>query len=157
MTDSKYSKGKIYAIRSKLTDTLYIGSTCQTLNKRFGEHNGRFKNYKVGNDNLTSFIILANGDAFIELIEDFPCSSKKELECREGEFILKHKDKVVNKLVAGRTDAEYYSDNRTKIVAYKSVQNTCDCGGKYRNDCKARHMRTILHQTYIASISVTKP
>jgi hypothetical protein len=152
MSDSKYSKGKIYAIRSKLTDNFYIGSTCKTLEKRFGKHKSVFTNYKVGDTNYTSFIILANGDAYIELIEDFPSGSRKELERREGELILKHKDNVVNKNVAGRTKketkAEYYKKNKAKL----STKHACECGGKYIHDGKARHLRTKKHQTYIASL-----
>ncbi len=161
MTDSKYSKGKIYAIRSKLIDKFYVGSTCKTLEKRFGEHKSYFTSCKVGNNKLTSFLILAYGDAFIELIEDFPCSSNKELSRREGELILKHKDNVVNKNVAGRTVVEYNREyrlkNKAKILTQSNIQNVCECGGSYTNAHKARHMKSKMHQTYIATIDTTKP
>jgi hypothetical protein len=109
---------------------------------------------------MTSFIILAYSDAYIELIEDFPCGSKKELSRREGELILKHKDNVVNKMVAGRTVVEYNREYRLKNKAKITATNVCECGGKYIHDGKARHLRTKMHQTYIASlttIDTTKP
>ncbi len=182
MADIKYLKGKIYSIRSKLTDKYYIGSTCSSLNKRFGEHNSGFTNYKVGKTYLTSFIIFAYSDAYIELIEDFPCGSRKELERREGELILHHKDKVVNKQVAGGktipsslerpkreilTDEErknkkteqrrqYRMNNQDKIREYRNTVNYCECGYRYTNHHKKEHMMGELHQTYLASISVNK-
>jgi hypothetical protein len=161
---SKYGSGKIYAIRSKLTDKVYIGSTCQTIEQRFNDHKSKFARYKVGNTNMTSFIIIAYVDAYIELIEDFPCSSKKELERREGEFIKKYNSLVVNKMVAGRTRkesyTEYYIKNKAKISANKSVHCTCECGGNFSNSVKARHMKSKMHQKYIesiATIDTTKP
>jgi hypothetical protein len=166
MADIKYGSGKIYAIRSKLTDKFYIGSTCKTLETRFNNHNQKFKNYEVGNANMTSFIIIAYSDAYIELIEDFPCGSRKELERREGELIKKYDSLVVNERIAGRTrkeiNAAYYIKNEAKKADYRlknkaklSAKSTCECGGRYRNDCKARHMKTKIHQTYIASIATT--
>jgi hypothetical protein len=156
---SRYGSGKIYAIRSKLTSKFYIGSTYKTLEQRFSGHKSNFTAYKSGlrKSFFTSYEIIEHNDAYIELIEDFPCSSKKELSRREGELILKHKDNVVNERIAGRTRkesyAECYKKNKAKRSTHSSIQNVCECGGSYANANKARHMKTKIHQTYIASLT----
>jgi glucosamine 6-phosphate synthetase-like amidotransferase/phosphosugar isomerase protein len=49
-------------------------------------------------------------DAYIELIENYPCADKNELNRREGEFIRTMD--CVNKCIAGRTQVEYHADHR---------------------------------------------
>ena len=62
-----YSLGKVYCVRSYQTDKIYIGSTCQKyLSTRFQEH-------KRITNKTTSKIIVDYGDAYIELLENFPC------------------------------------------------------------------------------------
>ena len=36
-----YSKGKIYKITNDLNDDVYIGSTCDTLSRRFSNHKSK--------------------------------------------------------------------------------------------------------------------
>lgn len=111
-----YQLGKIYAIRSPSTDKFYIGSTTQKLSKRFGGHKTELKNRK--NKLCNSRTILEKGDAYIELIEAYPCNNKEELKRREGELQRLHKELCVNKQIAGRTKQEYYGDNIEKIKEY---------------------------------------
>lgn len=89
---NKYQRGQIYAIRSHQTDLIYIGSTTQPLHKRFYAH-------KHISNSCSSKAILQYADAYIELIEDFPCNSKKELEKREGGLI--RETKCVNRSYNG--------------------------------------------------------
>ena len=110
---ANYQNGKIYTIRSPNTEKFYIGATIQPLYKRFGEH----KKLKFNKSNSKE--ILAFGDAFIELLEVFPCNSKIELSKREGELIRLHRDKCVNKYIAGRTQKEWVKDNQEHVKAYK--------------------------------------
>jgi hypothetical protein len=91
-----YKNGKIYAIRSHQTEQIYIGSTTQTLTKRLSKHKTQ---------NCSSKLILQYADAYIELIENFPCNSKEELNKKEGEHI--RTNNCVNKNMAGRTIEEY--------------------------------------------------
>ena len=54
-------------------------------------------------------------DAFrIEYIENYPCSSKSELNRREGMFI-RELEPSLNSHIAGRTVKEYRSDNHERI------------------------------------------
>lgn len=114
-----YAKGKIYSIRSHLTDKFYIGSTASPLSKRFYEHKNDNKQFIAGKrkGGCSSFEILNFGDAYIELLEDYPCENKNQLRKREGEFI--RANECVNKKIAGRTDAEYRQDNQDKIKEYR--------------------------------------
>ena len=109
-----YANGKIYTIRSYQTDDIYIGSTTQTLTKRLSSHKMKFKNWENGKNRRTSsFEIIKYDDAYIELLELFPCSSKLELHRREGQLIREMD--CVNKRVEGRTKKEYCEENKDKI------------------------------------------
>lgn len=57
-----YELSKIYSIRSHQTDQIYVGSTTQKLSERMAEHR-----YKKGH------ILMNYSDAYIELIEAYPC------------------------------------------------------------------------------------
>lgn len=105
-----YKNGKIYCIRSYQTEQIYIGSTTQTLAQRLVKHKGK-------NDGCSSKIILQYSDAYIELIELFPCNSKEELNKKEGEHI--RANNCVNKNISGRTLQEWYNDNKEKIAEQK--------------------------------------
>jgi len=104
-----YSQGKIYKITSPNCDDIYIGSTIRSLNVRFLEHKNDCKT-----KNINSKVIIDKGDATIQLIELFPCTSKTELERREGD-IQKSTLNCCNYRVAGRTQKEYYEDNVDKF------------------------------------------
>tara|TARA_R110002153_G_scaffold76790_2_gene197739 strand:- start:796 stop:1569 length:774 start_codon:yes stop_codon:yes gene_type:complete len=119
-----YSKGKIYKITSPShPGECYIGSTTRTLNDRLSRH----KTSYTLNLNKSSQLIMCYGDAIIQLIEDFPCSSAVELERREGYHMREHmnndeKEKIVNCYIAGRTDKEWREDNKEKIALQKKIR-----------------------------------
>ena len=115
-----YKQGKIYVIWSPNTDKVYIGSTVQPLHKRFHEHKRRLTGQK--SCRTAHEVLLACSDARIELIEDYPCANKAELNRRER-LIMRGYDKRVNQLIAGRTDAEYRADNREKLAAQRREYN----------------------------------
>jgi len=78
MTD--YSRGKIYKIVSD--KGCYIGSTTQTLRRRFQKHEA---DLKLNNRKCSSSSIMENSK--IILIEDYPCKTRKELLERERYWI----------------------------------------------------------------------
>ena len=106
-----YSKGKIYKLyRVSNKDLVYYGSTIKTLDKRLAKH---ISDYKI-NSSCTSKKVLVAGDYKMELIENFPCNSKAELERKEGEYA---KNNVcVNEVIAGRTNKEWREDNKKAIA-----------------------------------------
>ena len=138
-----YSDGKIYQICSLLTNKIYIGSTTLTLNERFRNHKDTYDYYIEGNNIRSSFEMLEYGDCFIELIEDCPCNSKKELERREGELQLQFIDVIVNKVIAGRTQKQYREANKDEIskqrkAYYKEhTEERCMYNKEYRDAHKA--------------------
>jgi len=116
MTD--YSQGKIYVIKSSQTEDIYIGSTKMTLDKRFDVHKSDYKRYLEGKTHyVTSFEILHYEDAYIELLENYPCETKEELNKKEGEY--QRKLECVNKNIAGRTYEEYCEENKDKRKEWK--------------------------------------
>ncbi len=107
----RYANGKIYAIRSYMTDDIYIGSTCLTLCQRMYKHRYNYKCHQSDTSPyMTSFEIIKHDDHYIELIEAFPCGSKAELLRKEGEFI--RSVPCVNKQIAGRTKEEWIEENK---------------------------------------------
>lgn len=117
MTD--YKKGKIYAIKSKETEKVYIGSTCSTLKKRMSSHKADYKRKLKGGKfrSTNSDNILKYADAYIELIEECPCETKRELLDKEGE-VIKNTPNCVNTQIQGRTMIEWRKDNAEKIKQY---------------------------------------
>ena len=110
-----YQNGKIYAIKSYQTELIYIGSTVRPLSQRLGQHRTNYKN----NTGISSKELLKYSDYYIELIENFPCNSKEELEKQEGIHIRKNSNICVNCYIAGRTYKEWTNDNVEKIKEYQ--------------------------------------
>lgn len=116
-----YQKGKIYAIRASGTEDVYIGSTCSPLSVRMAGHRSNYKAFlEQRKCYITSFKILERGDAYIELLEDFPCASKDQLNRREGELIRATAG-CVNRCIPGRTHAQYYQEHKETILEQKRV------------------------------------
>lgn len=117
--DNKYQNGKIYKLVSQHTDEICVGSTIQSLNERKSQYKSHYKSWQENkfNRNLAGFEIVKYDDFEIELVELFPCESNKELEKREG-YWIKILNNTINKRIAGRTDNEYYNDNKKHIQEY---------------------------------------
>lgn len=109
MEINHFQEGKIYKLSSPDHEQYYIGSTTQTLSRRLSHH------LTNKNDRCSSHLLGVN--LKIELIENYPCKTRKELNKREGEIQREHLDNLINKCVAGRTRAEYVADNPDIILA----------------------------------------
>lgn len=107
-----YANGKIYQIISPNYPLPYIGSTTQPLCKRMAEHRKPSHLPKC-----SSRILIEAGDAYIELIENYPCENKEQLNRREG-MIIRERE-CVNYRIAGRTTGEYAKDNPESVKKYK--------------------------------------
>ena len=105
-----YQDGKIYSIRSPNIEKYYIGSTIEKLCRRLSQHKTNSKS--SSNKFYSSKIIIEAGDAYIELIENFPCDNKEELCKREGELQRQYKNEIINNVVIGRTQKEYREDHK---------------------------------------------
>ena len=161
-----YSRGKIYCLRSPHTDKVYIGSTCEPyLSRRLVKHRGVFKRWKKDTSRpyVTSFVILECGDAYIELLELYPCSSRDELHAKEGEYMRKMK--CVNRCIAGRGRKQYREDNKEELRDYakqyrdehkekireeRNKKFSCPCGGRYTHRNKSAHFKSKNHQEFLS-------
>jgi len=116
---NKYENGKIYTIRCHSNpEHIYVGSTIQPLYKRWNEH----KRYKKNPDMLIYQTINGNfDDWYIELFELFSCNSKEELNKREGEVI--REIATLNTNIAGRTQSDWFKENKEHIKEYKRQYN----------------------------------
>ena len=121
MEGNKYQHGKIYKIVDVGYKKCYIGSTCESLSQRMARHRQKYKSYLKGRaENTRSFFLFDEfgvDNCKIELIENFCCNSKMELLKQEGQHI--RNNERVNKLIAGRSNAEYRkiyeNENREQI------------------------------------------
>jgi hypothetical protein len=111
------SKGKIYKITNDFNDEVYVGSTCNTLDKRFLGHKYDSKKKNLLNLPLYKLMNEIGFERFrIELICDFPCEERYQLREKEGEFIRQLG--TLNNKVECRTQKEYYHENKAKYLEY---------------------------------------
>ena len=139
-----YQLGKIYKIESHQTDKIYIGSTCEKyLSNRLGGHKKQYTFWKKGKGHLiSSFEIMKYDDAFITLIEAFPCNSKYELEARERYWI--EQLNCINKVIPTRSRKEHYQENkdvineRNNIYFEKNKEEVMESKKKYYQNNKVK-------------------
>ena len=156
---------------------LYIGNTTnfrnrKKMHKALSTHDSNIALYKM---------IYANGGwdnwSMVE-IEKFPCNDGNEARARERyyfellnsslnmrypirtkkqykednaesikiqskEYTEKNKEKI----------KEYYITNKEKILEQMSNVVVCDCGRKITHSCKARHLRSLVHESEMKKIS----
>ena len=169
---NEYNNGKIYKIINNIDDIVYIGSTTQTLKRRYSSHKCSYLSYMRGiHKYYTAFSIFDKGinNCKIELIENFPCDNRAELEYREKYYIKQFN--CINKNIPGRTKKEYNDDNKEHIKEhtkkyrednkehikkyrednYEKIKEItyCECGGKYRYGHKNEHNKTNKHLKYL--------
>ena len=135
--DERYKRGIIYTIRNITDDTMvYVGSSINNLSKRFNTHKVDCKSGKKGKSCSLQSCIEYNDwtNFYIELYENYPCNSKKELERREGQVI--REIGTINKNIAGRTKKEYLEENAEKIkeIKNKYYEKNIDKIKEYRNE-----------------------
>ena len=154
MIENKYQNGKIYKIIDVGYNRCYIGSTVESLSKRMCKHRAAYNTYlkdETGS-NCTSYHIFKEfglKHCKIELLENYPCHSKAELNAREG-FHIKNIE-CVNKVIPGRTqkewaeDTDYHKTYRIKhqdaIKAYRG--NHKDKADAYNMSYREEHRNEI--------------
>jgi hypothetical protein len=113
-----YKNGKIYIIRNHINDKVYIGSTTQTLSKRFSWHKSsinksRSKNYPL----YIEMKHIGVEKFYIELLEEYPCSNIEQLHKREGHLIRQYDsfNNGYNGRIEGRSSKEWYEENKQSI------------------------------------------
>jgi group I intron endonuclease len=113
-----YSKGKIYVIRNHCNSMVYVGHTTQPLSKRFNKHKNSM-NSKTNNQLIIQEMKkLGVENFYIELVENYPCTSEEELTAREG-FYIREFDSYkngYNMLINNRKYEEWYKENKDKVA-----------------------------------------
>ena len=100
-----YKNGKIYKILNNIDDNVYIGSTCQSLSERMSKHRWSIKMNRHNGAFGDKVRELGIEQFYIELIEEYPCTSREQLLAKEGYHI--RQSGTLNKQVAGRTKQEF--------------------------------------------------
>jgi hypothetical protein len=122
MEDAKYKNGKIYRLICE-DGHYYIGSTINQLNYRLSNHKASSKHKK---SKIYNHINQIGWDKVkMELVEEYPCKNKQELNAKETEYICDLKDdelclNVIRSFVAPeqrkKEMKEYYLENKDKII-----------------------------------------
>ena len=121
--------GKIYIIRCKINNLLYVGSTIRTLETRMKQH--MIDMYKYTNFKLYKAMQQFDASNFnINLIEEFEYNNIQELRRREGTYV-KIISPLLNTNVPGRTVKEYNEDNKDSLKLYRKLYHR-----KYRENNK---------------------
>ena len=117
---NKYYDSKIYVIKSPNTDKIYIGSTIQSLKKRFGDH---YSFYNNNTNNTSSKEIIKCNDAYIELLEQYKCNNEYELRLRENYYIKINKNNCVNLISPIQLNKKIESDeNKLKRLEIAQIK-----------------------------------
>ena len=182
---NRFENSKVYKLECNVTGLIYIGSTTSELNVRLSKHKSSYKAYLDGKYHyVTSFKVLESNDYDIHLLRSYDFDNNIDLLAKEGYY--KKKINCVNKNTPGRTDKEYYQDNKIDILEYqteyrkqnKAIINEkikiyhnknkakialqqkavliCDCGCSYTKVHKLRHMESKKHIKLMANIIVVQ-
>jgi group I intron endonuclease len=172
-----FTKAKIYKITNDFNDDIYVGSTCDTLVRRFISHKADSTRERFQNRSLYKLMNEIGFERFrIQLIEDYPCEDLYQIRQREGFWI--RQIGTLNQRIESRTGQEYHEDNKDKINLrhrehWKEVKDAtnekrreeyaenkekirvriiCQCGAEICKRDKAAHERTKKHLALINNI-----
>jgi hypothetical protein len=156
-----YSKTVIYKIvcNDLTVKDLYVGSTTD-FRKRKTRHksncnNVNAKEYKY---NVYQFIRdHGNWENWtMVLVEKYPCETSLERQKRER-YWYEILGATLNKQVPNQTQQEskkqYRIENKKTIYEKQNQKHECDCGGKYTQQNKQRHLNSNKHQKYLQSLN----
>lgn len=116
---NKYENGKIYKLIDKTNDNkvIYVGSTIFKLNERLSKHKADSK--IKPNRKIYKYICNVGWDNInIELIEEYQCYNRKELEVHER-YHINELNPDLNDNLPGRTQHQWYNDNKDDIQQHK--------------------------------------
>ncbi len=113
-----FENAVIYKITNDFNSDIYIGSTCNTLTKRFYGHKKDAEQEQNKNKPLYKLINEIGFDRFrIQLIEKYPCEDRYQLRQREGKYIRELGTLNIN--IAGRLTCDYHREKKDEIKQYE--------------------------------------
>ena len=141
---NKYNNARIYSIRNYIDDDIYIGSTTQSLVKRFSEHKRELNKTKMKKYKLYyKFLELGIDNFYIELVQEVNCENREQLLKIEGECIRKMA--TLNKLMMTDGNRKEYSkqryENNRESFLEKSRTYRLDNPDKNREWCEKNRER----------------
>lgn len=106
-----YQNGKIYKILNTVDDEVYVGSTCCSLSQRMAKHRWSAKQTNLNHRKLYLKINELGIDNFyIELIENFPCENKEQLDAREQHYM--RQIGTLNMFIPGRSGKQWREEHK---------------------------------------------
>ena len=146
-----YALSKVYVIRNTVNPKMYIGSTTCTLSKRMVQHRSDAKTARPGYDFplYVAMRELGIDKFYIELLADFPCERKEQLNAEEGRRIRELDTLATNGYnarIAGRSIEQYHADHAEATKSYKR-----DWALQNRDTINARR-----HEAYMADLEASR-
>jgi hypothetical protein len=128
-----YQQSKIYQIVPTCEydeDEIYIGSTCkQYLCQRYAVHTSKYRSDTLNCTSVFLFNKYGVENCKIELLEEYPCENKEQLNKREGEIIRERK--CINKRIEGRTKTE-------SATVYRNKEKNKEKAKKYNSEYRLK-------------------
>ena len=152
MSESKYQKGRIYKITDVAYNDCYYGSTIEPLTKRMIHHKHKCFNQNISQETCVRsvnsiFNKYSLENCKIELVENFPCTSKEKLVKREGHI---RNNECVNKEfnVSERTTEEYRHEERDKlnVRSQEYYRDHVEERRTYQKECRMNNVAKIRQQ-----------
>jgi hypothetical protein len=140
--------GFVYKIVSDSTDNVYIGSTSNTVKKRFGQHKLDYKRYARGKHSYTSsFDIIKYGDARIEILaEIYDGEDIKAVE----QYYIDNTPNCININRAMKRDEIHHCD----VCNVDIKLGVCKKTGWVVNSNALRHEKSARHLRNLAASTV---
>ena len=150
-----------YKITNDYNDDIYIGSTCNTLIKRFSQH--KADPIRIGKTDYQLYALM-NEIGFerfrIELVFDYPCEDKYQLCQKKSEYIRlyektlnlhgeDHKEKRKTQKEQNKTEIQIKvkADLEQRINRQKDKKSSilCACGCEILKRCLKTHQTSKKH------------
>ena len=120
-----YENGKVYVVRNTTNSKLYVGSTVRTLAQRMAEHRIQAKNGLIF-PFYSAMREIGIEKFYIELLADYKCDRKEQLNKEEGRHMRELNALVpngYNQILAGRSMIEWNAENAEAIKAKRKEFN----------------------------------
>ena len=138
---NKYEHSKIYKIVNDVDDMIYVGSTYQKLDIRWGLHMYDYKRHPEYNLYKKMHEIGIEHFKMI-LISIYPCETKEQLLWREREEFDKYdKNKLLNKFRPKVTKEEEIEHRKKHDKEYHEIHK--DRHNKYKREYYVKNIETI--------------
>lgn len=131
--------------------SVYIGSTTQTVLKRFSNHKNK---YNKGTLYCNSKLIFDKGNVIPIIIDTIYYEDRAQLLKIEGLYMEHYRNLGYNVVNGQASNGKYYglTQNEKNMVQFRT-KIQCNCGKQTDLIHKARHERSKYHQNYVNSLN----